>query len=107
MIDPMTEELLTACEAAKTPPLRNSKSGKPCHVAQVFRYFQPGARDINGGIVKLESIKTPSGLRTSREAIVRFINRLTNPNNHTSEPTPKERGRQIAAAQSRLAAAGI
>ena len=77
MIDLDTEHLIDFRHAAKTNLLQNRRTGSPCHVSQIFRYAQCGARAVNGDRVRLETVKTPSGMMTSTEAISRFIRRLT------------------------------
>ena len=69
MIDPLREELITPKEATHHYP-RNSK-GRKVHVARVYRDIQIGKQGV-----KLESLRTPR-LVTSREAIARFFQRLS------------------------------
>ena len=107
MIDLDTEELVDFRRAAKTTLLKNRKTGSACHVSQIFRYAQAGARAMNGDRVRLEVVKTPSGMMTSTEAIGRFIRRLTEPTASVTAPTPNQRRQQIETAQRELAAAGI
>ena len=107
MIDVLTEEIIDFVEAAKIPVLRNRKSNKPCHVAQIYRYVQSVARAVNGERVKLEVVKRPSGMVTSIEAIGRFIERLTNPEISVNKPTPSQRRRQIDSARQRLVSCGM
>src|SRR3954452_7840750 len=105
MIDPLIEDLIDLRQAGRQRPLRNSPTGRPCHISQAHRYVLHGARAVNGERVKLEVVKTPSGMRTSREAIVRFICRLTNPSAPIA--APQQRLRQIEAAEAELRAAGF
>jgi hypothetical protein len=69
MIDPLTEEVILPPAAARIFP--KGPNGKHPHVSFVYRAMQRGCR----GVV-LESIRTPK-LATSREAVARFICRLT------------------------------
>jgi hypothetical protein len=64
-----------------------------------------GARAANGERVRLETILTPSGRRTSREAIARFIALLTNPDGRV--PAAGARAKQVAAAEAELVASGF
>ena len=89
-IDVNVEFLLTPNEARREPFFRNSRTGKPKHIATVYRAFHPGFRDVNGSRVRLEFIKRGSGRMTSREAIQRFALRLTNP----GEPLPPGKQRR-------------
>lgn len=107
MIDVLTEEIIDFAQAAKIPVLRNRKSNKPCHIAQIYRYVQSGARAVNGERIKLEVVKHPSGMMTSVQAIGRFIERLTNPEIPPNKPTPSQRRRQIDVARQRLVACGM
>src|SRR4051812_12171896 len=77
MIDVLSEDLLTLRQAARERPFLNSRTGKPTHISGMYRIVQIGATDANGNRVRLEVVRTPSGLRTTRQAIVRFIQALT------------------------------
>jgi hypothetical protein len=105
MIDLNSETLIDLTTACRHPALRNKRTGRPCHVAQIYRHIQRGARAANGDRVQLESIKAPSGWCTSNEAIERFIRTLTDPD--LPLPTSRQRKRQQAAAEKELAAAGF
>lgn len=106
MIDIQTEDLMDLKEAAREPVFRSPKTKKPAHVASIYRHVLRGGRAANGERVKLETIRTPSGLRTSRQAVERFIAALTNPD-AAPAPTPSQRRREIEAAEKRLELAGI
>jgi hypothetical protein len=105
MIDVNNETLIDLPTACRHPALRNARTGKPVHVAQLYRYVQRGARASNGERIQLESVLTPGGRRTSTEAVARFIARLTDPT--SPEPTPRQRKRQQDAAEKELLAAGF
>ena len=109
MIDVLNETLLTPCQACREAPLKNPKSGRPCHPSAFYRYTTHGAKAVNGERVKLETAKTPRGLVTSREAIQRFIDRLTNPGTEDAGHTliPATTRRQQTAVDRELAAIGI
>jgi hypothetical protein len=105
MIDVLTEQLIDLKGAAAEKPLRNARTGKAAHVGTIFRYVLRGARDANGNRVRLEVVRTPSGLKTSREAIVRFIQHLTDPD--APLPQTVARRRQQMQAEAELKAAGF
>ena len=107
MIDVLTEELIDFRQAAKTPPFRNSKTGKPCHIACLYRYVMLAAAHPTGNASGLKPFGHPSGQRTSREAIVRFIAALTSPDTPVPVPTSATRRRQIEQAEKELADAGM
>lgn len=95
MIDVETEKLINFATACKHPALKNDVTGRPCHPAQLYRYVKTGARSANGERVRLETVRTPRGMRTTREAIARFIAALTEPDRPA--PTPRARTKEIAA----------
>src|SRR5690348_16651826 len=106
MIDVNCEQLISPREATRHPVFQNAK-GRPGSLATVYRAINPGARSMTGERVRLETIKVPSGLRTSREAIARFIARLSDPNTPSVIATAVSRRRQAAAVDAALDAAGI
>lgn len=69
MIDWEHEKLLSLKEASRCIPGRN---GKPLHIATLFRWITDGITCGNGR-VKLESMKFGGSLRTSVEALRRFV----------------------------------
>ena len=107
MIDVINEELMDLKAAAKLQPFRNRTTRKPAHVGTMYRFVMQGARASNGERVRLEVVRTPSGLRTSAQAVQRFISELTNPEADVPQAMPVQRQQQIDSAQARLAAAGI
>lgn len=107
MIDVEAEQLIPLAEARSHPALRNPRTGKPANPSTVFRHAIHGAKAVNGERIRLETVKLPSGLVTSSEAIVRFISRLTDPEGDIPTPTPKQRQRELAAASAELEAAGM
>jgi Protein of unknown function (DUF1580) len=106
MIDIEAERLIDLKEACRLPVFRNPKTKKAAHFSSIYRHILRGARDARGERVKLETIRTPGGLRTSVEAVERFIRQLTTGNSIPS-PTTKTRRRQMHAAEKELAAAGF
>lgn len=70
MIDIETESLLTFSQAAAEQPCR--REGKRVSTVTLWRWSTRGS----GGVI-LETLQTPSGRITSREAIARFFLALT------------------------------
>jgi hypothetical protein len=105
MLNIDNEDLIDLATACKHPALRNAKSRQPCHISALYRHVMHGARAANGERVRLETIRTPSGLRTSTEAIARFIAALTDPDRPI--PTSRARRKQREAAERELQAAGF
>jgi hypothetical protein len=107
MIDVMTETLIDLRAACALPPFRNRR-GEPCHLSSVYRHAQRGARGRNGERTKLQTIRTPSGLRTSLEAVQRFCESLTvgEPGVSPSPRTSVRRQRQHEAVEAQLIKAG-
>jgi hypothetical protein len=100
VIDVESETLIDFPTAAKHPAYRNPRNGRAAHVASLYRHVMRGARAVNGERIRLEVVKTPAGLRTSAEAICRFIAKLTNPDRPA--PPTKSRKRQIQQAVDEL-----
>jgi hypothetical protein len=107
MIDVLTEDLIDLRQVCREKPFRNARTGRPAHISSVYRHVMTGARAANGDRICLETVRTPSGLRTSREAIARFISALTDPDLPTCTATPAARRRQIDAACAELNSAGL
>jgi hypothetical protein len=108
MIDINTENLIDLREARRHPVMLNRKTGKPRSLASVYRDVLRGSRGPDGERIKLEVVRTPSGLVTSNEAIVRFIARLSGLDAPSGSPSPsKMRKTQIEAAEQELLAAGF
>jgi hypothetical protein len=70
MIDWQSEDIITFAQAADTLPRR--RRGQKTHVSTIYRWALSGSK----GIV-LESLVTPSGRVTSKEALARFFEALT------------------------------
>jgi hypothetical protein len=77
MIDVLTEDLISLRDVCREPAMRNNLTRKPAHISQAYRWIQIGAKSVSGKRIQLETVKTPSGLRTSRQAIARFIAALS------------------------------
>lgn len=106
MIDFAIEHRLTPAQATREPEFVDQASGRPCHIATIHRHFALGALAANGERVRLEFVQTPRGRLTSREAIQRFVQRLTSPEQQVLS-SPLRRVREITAAERELVGAGF
>jgi hypothetical protein len=108
-IDISTENIIDLRDTAKMPVFRNARSGKAAHMSQLYRWTTgSGARAADGTRVRLATIRTPSGLRTSVEAVERFIHALTEGDGEPmSVRTSRQRQRAAEQAKRELAASGI
>jgi hypothetical protein len=106
MIDVDTEDLIDLREAARHRAFRQ-RNGKAAHFSSIYRWISRGARARNGARVVLETIKLPIGLRTTTQAITRFIDALTNPGNTSPAPTSATRRRQMQQTHKELTDAGM
>lgn len=88
-IDALHETIISLNEAAKLFP-SNARGKKP-HLSCLYRYTTAGCR----GVV-LESIQAGSTRSTSKAAVARFFNRLTEQANTPATPIT-EQGRRRAA----------
>ena len=103
MIDPNKEALLSLTQAAKSLPAR--RKGKRPHVSCLYRWTTSGCR----GVI-LESIQVGGTRCTSKEALARFFDRLTeqaNPQAAASSRTPTQRRRAADAAIRELQREGV
>lgn len=73
MIDSTCESLLTLAQAAEELPRR--RRGRKTHISTLYRWATAGCR----GVV-LETLQCGSTRCTSREALQRFFERLSGPN---------------------------
>src|SRR5262245_66623007 len=90
------ESLISLPEACRIIP------GRP-HLATVYRWFQRGVR---GGI-KLETALVGGRRFTSREAVQRFVDRLSGDRSDALQlRTPRQRQIAVEKANAELAAAG-
>ncbi len=97
MIDVLHEVPLTLNEATRLPYLR--RGGKPIHLATVHRWASRGAKGV-----RLETMKFPGGMRTTAEAVLRFLATL---NGSPVVSHSKARTNAINAAERELQAAGF
>ena len=70
IIDVSSEDLLTFGQLAEEAPRR--RMGRKVSIATIYRW---AARGVRG--VRLETLQTPGGLVTSRQAFQRFLEALT------------------------------
>ncbi len=100
-IDVFKEQLLTPNQARRLPPFVRS-NGRPADISCIYRFIHRGAKAPNGERVRLEHVRTPTGIVTSKDAIRRWLNALTN-----GSDAPMTTTQQHEAAERDLAAAGI
>lgn len=91
MIDFERETVYPLKEAAGFLPRR--RAGRKTHPATLFRWHSPGLRGV-----RLEVIRVGGSLCTSREALQRFFDRLTEADSPASGAVPQ---RPISAARQR------
>ncbi len=103
MIDPMSEQVISLTEAARSQPAR--RAGKRPHVSCLYRWTQVGCKGI-----KLEAIQIGGTRCTSREALGRFYDRLSQAAGLDQTPanfrTPAQRARDNKQADHELDQAG-
>lgn len=99
MIDINSESLLSPRQAARHPAFAGP-DGRPPHIASVYRLIQSGKANVVGERVHLETVRTIRGVRTSEEAIDRFIAAIN------ARPVPQNPAAKPGRAKSELAAAG-
>ena len=103
MIDPKFEKLITLKQAIRMIPKR--RRGKRVHISCLYRWTLNGVR----GVI-LESLQVGGTRCTSREALHRFFERLsegTVPVQHFHTRTPSQRARDCARAEKELIKAGF
>lgn len=99
MIDLSVETVVSLDDAAKHLPRR--RAGKLVHLGTLYRWISHGVKGH-----KLECIRIGGSTCTSLEALQRFCDRLSGSDSAQPSPT-RTRKREIARAESTLAAAGI
>jgi Protein of unknown function (DUF1580) len=108
MIDPLTEKLLAFSEASKCFPPR--RRGRRPSISCFYRWTTSGCRGV-----LLEYVQCGGQRMTSREAIGRFLERLTNASAprrtatlpQPNGPTAPRNARAIAAAAAYLDKEGV
>jgi hypothetical protein len=84
------------------------RNGKPLHKRVAFRWVSAGIRGEGEHPIRLEAVRTPAGLATTRAAVMRFFRLLSDPDAAlAAAPTPSQRRKSFEAASRRLEAAGI
>jgi hypothetical protein len=108
VIDLTSESTLSLSEAAKLLPPRR-RGARPTSSC-ILRWILDGAKSPSGDRVHLEAVRLPSGWITSREALQRFVERLTPQldGNHGPPPrSPSKRQRASERAAQELERLGI
>lgn len=102
-IDPESEEVLSLKQARKLRCLR--RDGRQPDLSQLYRWKQQGVRSG----VKLETIEVGGRTCTTKEAVLRFIERCTAAASPEPVvyPTARQRQRKVDSDERKLAAAGI
>ena len=97
-IDLNREHVLTLAQAASTLPRR--RAGKKPHLSTLYRWSSRGLRGI-----RLETIQVGGTACTSREALQRFFDQLTQPGTNMPRQQPaRSRARHIREAEEKLRA---
>lgn len=71
MINIEKETILSLREACRVDFVR--QRGKPLAYSTIWRWTRSGSKSYDGTRVCLETVRFPAGVRTSREALARFI----------------------------------
>jgi hypothetical protein len=85
MIDLMQEHLVPVRDVPKLLPLRSN--GKPIHLSACYRWMEKG---IHG--TRLEAVRVGGTTYTSREALQRFANHLSNAPHEPQSASPRRTG---------------
>jgi hypothetical protein len=94
MIDLRREQPLNLITAAKLiPPARN---GEKTHLSTLLRWIIHGSKGPDGTIVRLEAMRLGSRWVTSREALMRFMDRLTPNVGEGEEPALPAGSQEVA-----------
>jgi hypothetical protein len=108
MLDITSESTLTLTAACRLlPPGRN---GARPQLSTLLRWILRGCRTADGQFVRLEACRLGSKWITSREALQRFVERLTPPLDRAPGPVPRspaQRQRASERAGKQLDAAGV
>jgi hypothetical protein len=102
----MAETLISVSEAARSIPAHRG-TGR-CNPATVWRWITEGVRSTSGERVRLESVRIGGRFVTSREALDRFIQRLSADAGVAAPAprTPTQRQRSAKRADESLAKTG-
>jgi len=103
MLDLATEKpvRLTAASRVFADLMPEGRAGTKTHTSTWFRWAMNGCRGT-----RLETVRCGAALCTTREAVLRFFERLSNPTSAPTTATPAQRQKQIDKANTELAAAG-
>lgn len=93
----LSEDILELSEAATF--IKGQFRGRKPSVSTVLRWCLYGLRGI-----KLESLKCGGQRMTTKQAVIRFIDRLSNP---SPSPRPPADESRLAAAEAELVARGV
>ena len=111
--DLLRERLYPLRFAVKFAP-RSSRTGRDLHVSALHRWARSGVDSVNGARVRLETLRLNGRLFTSREAMARFLARVSGAadvaGDHDvvrSSAAASKRRRSQLAAERELDAAGI
>jgi hypothetical protein len=110
MFDITTESTLSLADACTLLPRGRNKS-RP-HLSTLVRWITSGVRTVGGEVIRLEAVRLGSKWVTSREALARFVSRLTpaldqGPAEGTKPRSPAARDRASRRAERALAKIGI
>jgi Protein of unknown function (DUF1580) len=108
VINPLRDDLLTLNQVQHLPALLRP-DGRPRDLSCIYRWALRGVRGASGQRIKLETIKTPSGMRTTAAAVAAFLAALNDPNATDGvalDRSPAERGRDHGRADRELAESG-
>jgi hypothetical protein len=86
-IDITTENTLTLTDAAKLVP--PGHGGRKTHISTLLRWILDGVSSPSGEKVRLEGARLGSRWITSKEALQRFMDRLTPAVGDTPAPAPR------------------
>ena len=103
MINTLNERLISFAEASKLFPLR--RRGKKPSISCLYRWTSRGCK----GVI-LESVQAGGSRCTSREAVGRFLDRMTEahgPTNAVCTSTSRQRERQMSQAEKFLDDEGV
>ncbi len=103
MIDLTTEKPVRLTAASKTfaDILPEGRAGSRTHTSTWFRWAMSGCRGV-----RLETVRCGAALCTTREAVLRFFARLSDPAAAPNTITPAQRRNQTEKADAELSAAG-
>lgn len=77
MFDILEEEMLSLAELIELLP--RGRRGRPLQLSTVMKWITDGTPSLSGEVVKLEAIRIGKRWISSREALKRFVARLTTP----------------------------